>query len=228
MEIISHPEPKKTKSFFQSIGYSKRFRKDVHILLDFGYKRVRSTINTDTQEPTITGRIAEEIEKGLEQLGLLPEEVLKPHYVVIPENSKIKSTDPNNIKDKFIRLDIVILDSRKRPYRRYVVEAKRLKKKNFRKAIDKYCNDGIMRFIDEIYASDSPEAIMVGFWQDEDAKHWLDELTQKFEENEKTMSVNEKLISIEVIPEISHELFSIHQRKSGSKIILFHILLDCH
>jgi len=227
METTSHTESKKTKSFFQSIGYPKKFRRDVHSLLNFGYKNVKASINANTQEPTITGRIAKEIDKGLQSIGLLPEALLKPHYVVIPENSEIKLEDLNNIKDEFIRLDIVILDNRKIPYKRYVIEGKRLKKKNFSQAIDKYCNVGIMHFVDEIYASDSPEAMLVGFWQDEDAKHWFDELTRKFEENEKTMNVDEKLISFKVIPEISDEWVSIHQRKSGSKIILFHILLDC-
>ncbi len=227
METTPNSKLKNIKSFFQSTGYPKKFRKDVHILLNFGYQQSRTSLNAKTQEPTITGRIAEEIEKGLEELDLLPESVLKPHYVVIPENSRIKSTDTNNIKDKFIRLDIVILDNRKRPYRRYVIEGKRLKKKNFSEAVDKYCNIGIKNFIDEIYASDSPEAILVGFWQDENARHWFDEIIQNFTDNEKALSVQDRLIVVKVIPEITDELVSSHQRKSGSKIILFHILLDC-
>lgn len=225
METALPIELKKTKSFFQSVGYSKKFRKDVHILLNFGYKQVRATIDTNTHEPTITGRVAKEIGNGLEQIGLLPEDVLKPHYVVIPEESNIKATDPKNIKDKFIRLDIVILNNQKRPYKRYVIEAKRLRKDRFK--VDKYREDGVMRFIDELYASDSPEAIMVGFWQDEDAKHWFGELAREFEENETTMAFAEKLSSFNVIPEISDEWVTVHQRKSGNKIILFHILLDC-
>lgn len=225
MEITLHLELRKTKSFFQSTGYQKKFRKDVHTLLDFGYKRVRATINADTQEPTITGRIAEEINKGLQTIGLLPESVLKPRYVVIPENSKIKTTDPNNIKDSFIRLDIVILNNRKIPYKQYVVEGKRLKKKNFSRASDKYFDEGVTRFVDETYAADSPEAMMVGFWQDESATYWFDEITQKFEEKE--LNVEEKLTLVEIIPEIPLERFSVHKRKSGNKILVFHVLLDC-
>lgn len=224
---ITPTELKETKSFFQSQGYSRKFRKDVHTLLNYGYKEVKPTLTSETQEPTITGRIAEAIDKGLQELGLLPDEVLKPHYVVIPEFSKIQFSDLKNEKDFFLRLDIVILNNQKRPYKKYIVEGKRLKKENFIDAIKKYCDHGIIRFVEEIYASDIPEAIMAGFWQDEDLKHWFDELVQKFDDDEIKMCVEEKLKPIKIIPEILHEWYSIHRRKSGSKILLFHIFLDC-
>lgn len=224
MAIISQNTPKKI-SFLKS-GYPQYFRRDVHKLLFFGYERVRPSINFDTEEPTITVRIAEEIDKGLDTIGLLPDSILKKRYNVVPEFPKIKLKDPLNIKDEYVRFDIVVLDSRTIPRRRYIVEAKRLRKNGF--AIGKYCSDGIMRYIEDVYASEFPEAVMIAFWQDSDFTYWFGELLRKFNEDKKDnkMAVSQPLESIEIISEFSNEWVSKHTRKSGNEIILFHIFLE--
>lgn len=212
-------------SFLKS-GYPNYFRRDVHKLLFFGYERVRPFINFETEEPTITIRIAQEIDKGLDTLGLLPESILKKRYNVIPEFPKIKIKDPQNIKDEYVRFDIVVLDSRSLPRRRYIIEAKRLRKNGF--AIGKYCSDGIMRYIEDVYASEFPEAAMIAFWQDSDSAYWFGELARKFKEDkvDDKMAVSQSLESIEIISELPNEWVSIHRRRSGSEIILFHLFLE--
>ncbi len=86
-----------------------------------------------------------------------------------------------------------------------------------------------MRFVNEIYASAYPEAAMIGFFQDRDINYWFEELARKFKEDEKPnkMAIELNLMEINVIPEISDEWLSVHQRRSGNKIHLFHIFLDC-
>lgn len=227
MEITAPTKPDKIKSFLQS-GYPDYFRRDVHILLAFGYEWIRGEINCDTEEPTITVRMVEAINIGLNKIGLLPDRLQRKPYSVFPEPAEIKTRDLKNIKDEYIYFDVVFEEStRTIPRRRYTVEAKRLKTNGF--SIGKYCDDGIMRFVNEVYASAYPEAAMIGFFQDKDVNYWFDELTRKFKEDEKhkKMSVQLNLTKINVISQISDEWLSIHQRKSGNKIHLFHIFWDC-
>jgi hypothetical protein len=227
MENISQNNTSKIKSFFQS-DYPDYFRRDIHLLLAFGYTSIRSEINLNSEEPTITVRMAEAINTGLNKIGLLPDRLQREPYSVFPEPAQIKTKDPKNIKDEYIYFDIVFEEStRTIPRRRYTVEAKRLKTNGF--SIGKYCDDGIMRFVNEIYASVYPEAAMIGFYQDKDVKYWFDELTRKFTEDAKPkkMGVKSDLTKFEVVTSITNEWFSMHQRNSGKKILLFHILWDC-
>lgn len=231
METISQNNSKKINILEQS-GHPGYFRRDVHELLEYGYMKVRSTINANTEEPTITIRIAKAIKDGLDSIGELPDKF--QYYNVTSEEAEIKAKDPNNIKDTHVFYDIVFVEStRTIPRRRYTFEGKRLKKNNFPKTnnfpIRLYCNDGIMRFVNDIYASDSPEAAMIAFFQDEDVNYWFGELTRKFKENEQDnkMQVLEGLTQFQVISKFSNEWFSIHQRITESPVILFHIFLDC-
>lgn len=227
METTSPVNPNKVKNFLQS-GYPNYFRRDVHTLLAFGYNSIRNEINHNTEEPTITIRMAEAINKGLNKIGLLPDRLQREPYSVFPEPAEIKTKDPKNIKDGYIYFDIVFEEStRTIPRRRYTVEAKRLKTNGF--SIGKYCDDGIMRFVEEIYASAFSEAAMIGFFQDKDINYWFDELTRKFKEDDKSkkMKIELDLTKVNVISQFADENCSIHQRNSGSKIILFHIFLDC-
>lgn len=216
------------KSFFES-GYPDYFRRDVHILLSYGYKSIRAEIHCNTEEPTITVRMKEAIYKGLNTIGLLPDKLQKKPYSVSAEPAKIKVKDTKNIKDEYIYFDIVFEEATKTiPRRRYIVEAKKLKTGDF--TIGKYSGEhGIMRFVDEVYASVYPEAVMIGFWQNKDVDYWFDELsrTLKKDKTKNKICFGGKPERYEVIPDISDEWFTIHKRKSGSKILLFHILFEC-
>lgn len=228
METTSQTNSNKIKNFLQS-GYPDYFRRDVHTLLAFGYNSIRSEINYNTEELTITVRMTEAINTGLDTIGLLSDRLQRKPYAVFAESTQIQTRDDKNIKDKYIYFDVVFLESGGRaiPRRRYTVEAKRLKTNGF--SIGKYCDDGIMRFVNEIYASAYPEAVMIGFFQDKDIKYWFDELTRKFKEDEKQnkMAVELNLTKIILISEIPDEWLSTHKRKSGNKIHLFHIFWDC-
>jgi hypothetical protein len=228
MEPATPSNSNKIKSFLQS-GYPDYFRRDVHLLLVFGYNSIRGEINPNTEEPTITVRMTEAINNGLDSIGLLPDRLQKKPYAIFAESAQIETKDAKNIKDKYIYFDVVFLETGGRtfPRRRYTVEAKRLKTNGF--SIGKYCADGIMRFVNETYASAYPEAAMIGFFQDKDINYWFGELTRKFKEDKKpnNMAIELNLEKINVISEISDEWLSVHQRTSGNKIHLFHIFWDC-
>lgn len=192
MEKTSPINPNKTKSFLQS-NYPDYFRRDVHTLLAFGYNFIRSEINANSEEPTITVRMTEAINVGFDSIGLLPNKLQKRHYAVFAESAQIETRDSENIKDKYIYFDVIFQETggRNIPRRRYTVEAKRLKTNGF--SIGKYCDDGIMRFVNEIYAFGFPEAAMIGFFQDKDVSYWFDELTRKFNEDEKNKKMGVEL-----------------------------------
>jgi hypothetical protein len=219
METISQRNSK--INILEQSGYSSYFRRDAHYILANGYQDVRNKINSETGEFKITVQIYEAIEKRFDSFGF-PEKIMNRRYA-------IKAEDPKIYKNEVKRLDIVVQTTEPSQKRiKYVFEAKRLKKNGF--PIGLYCgDDGIMRFVQEIYASDCPEVAMIGFYQDMDVEYWFGELTRKFKENEKgnKMQVVENLTESKVISEFPNEWFSLHQRNSGSQVILFHILLDC-
>lgn len=218
MEIIS--QTSKINILEQS-GYSSYFRRDAHYILANGYQDVRSKINSETGEVKITVQIYEAIEKRFESFGF-PEKIMNRRYA-------IKAEDPKIHKNEIKRLDIVVQTTEPAQKRiKYIFEAKRLKKNGF--PIGLYCGeDGIMRFVEETYASDCPEVAMIGFYQDTDSKYWFKELTRKFKENEKDnkMQVLEGLTQFQIISEFPNEWVSCHQRVNENPVILFHIFLEC-
>lgn len=208
-------------NILEQSDYPNYFRRDAHYILGQGYQDVRSKINSETGEVKITVQIYEAIEKRFDGFGF-PEKIMNRRYA-------IKAEDPKTYKDSIKRLDIVVQTTEPSQIRtRYIFEAKRLKKNGF--PIGLYCgDDGIMRFVEEIYASECLESAMIGFYQDSDVNYWFSELTRKFKENEQEnkMQVLEGLTQFQVISEFSNEWFSLHKRINGSPIILFHIFLDC-
>lgn len=218
MEIIS--QTSKINILEQS-GYSSYFRRDAHYILANGYQDIRSKINSETSEVKITVQIYEAIEKRFDSFGF-PEKIMNRRYA-------IKAEDPKIHKNEIKRLDIVVQTTEPSQKRiKYIFEAKRLKKNGF--PIGLYCgDDGIMRFVNEIYASDCPEAAIIGFYQDTNVNYWFNELNRKFNENEQEnrMQITENLTQLQIISEFSNEWVSLHERKSGNTVLLCHILLEC-
>ena len=208
-------------NILEQSGHPDYFRRDAHYILAKGYQDVRNKINSKTGEVKITVQIYEAIEKRFDSFGF-SEKILNRRYAIKAEDTKI-------YKEEVKRLDIVVQTTEPSQKRiRYIFEAKRLKKNGF--PISLYCgDDGILRFVNEIYASDSPEAAMIGFYQDTDVNYWFKELTRKFKENEQDnkIQVVENLTQFQIISEFPNEWFSLHQRKSGSGMLLFHIFLEC-
>jgi hypothetical protein len=219
--IRTHPKSTNFTRFYPSV-----FRRHAHILIAYGYTAVRPTLNKDTEEPTITIRIYQWIKKSLKEYKNLPDMILDCRYNIIAEPPLIEEIDPQNIKDTHRFLDIVVEDSQFIPRQEIIFEAKRLKKKDF--TIGKYCQDGVLRFVDNIYGTESSEAVLIGFWQDGDVKHWLNQLKKSFANDSLgTMKVKKNLRLVSIIKSFPDEWMSRHGRKSGDDIILFHIFLDC-
>lgn len=219
--IRTHPKLTNFTKF-----YPKVFRRHAHILVANGYMAIRSSINKDTEEPTITIRIYQWIKNSLKEYKNLPTVILDCRYNIFAEPPIIDKEDVKNKKDAYRFLDIVVEDSQFVPRRELIFEAKRLRKGDF--TISKYCSDGITRFVDSTYGAQSFEAVMLGFWQDATLEHWIKQLTTALKKDaKKNMKVKKNLRKVKIITGFPDEWMSRHERPLGTDIILFHIFLDC-
>jgi hypothetical protein len=196
--------------------YEKSFRKDAHQLLAWGYEDSLSKIHANLQEEEITGFIGEAIEEKLNDPNT--DERFERYFI----NEEKRISSQGRTGKRRMRLDIVIQYSGLRPRPEYIFEAKRLCKGSH--SIGEYTGkEGMECFIDDNYASQYPEAGMIGYLQSDDCKYWESELRRKFSQNN-----NNQLQEVKIIPSLPHEYFSKHQRKSGTSITIYHIFLDCH
>lgn len=221
-EIRTHEESTAFKTF-----YPKIFRRDAHTLVALGYRGVRSTINADTHEPTITIRIAVWIKQALNRLDLLPNRMLACRYNVSSEQPLIETLDPASISDGHRYLDIVVEDSQSMPRQEILFEAKRLKQPDF--SVKKYCDEGVARFVTDIYPALRGEAVMVAFCQTGTASGWQRLLSKHFNNSKKSASLNieKHLREVRIINDFPNEWMSRHHRPSGKALLLFHVFLEC-
>ncbi|MGK7925553.1 MAG: class I SAM-dependent DNA methyltransferase [Spirulina sp.] len=126
------------------------------------------------------------------------------------------------------RLDIVVECSISKPRLEYIFEAKRLRIGGF--PIGKYTGeDGLQCFINGIYASECPEAGMIGYIQSDDCDRWEKELTKKLDNDpQNTLKLKKKLQRVSVIEDIPYEWLSEHERTTGKPILIYHIFLNCY
>jgi hypothetical protein len=201
--------------------YEKSFRKDAHQLLAWGYQDSLSKIHVNLQEEEITGFIGEAIEGKLNDGNT--DERFDRYFL---NEEKFISSQRRTGKAR-LRLDIVIQYSGSKPRPVYIFEAKRLRKGSH--SIGGYTGqDGMQCFIDGRYASQYPEAAMIGYLQSDDYSYWEQELNRKFnQDTDNKLQLNSELSQIEIISSLPHEYFSQHQRVSGNSIIIYHIFLDC-
>ena len=129
--------------------------------------------------------------------------------------------------DKRRRVDLVVECTRGKPRKKYIFEAKRLRKRGY--PISKYTDkEGLQQFIfGTAYATQYPEAAMIGYIQSDNYEYWIGELTRKFTESNNGLSIIKELTQVEVIASLPNELVSQHDRSTGSPITVYHILLDC-
>lgn len=194
--------------------YEKSFRKDAHQLIAWGYQDSLNLIQANLEEEEITGFIGEAIEEKLNDPNTHKRfERYSLHIEKrIPWKGRTGKRQP--------RLDIMIEYSGSKPRAEYIFEAKRLCKGT--NTIGKYTGkDGMECFIDERYASQYPEAGMIGYIQSDDCSYWEKELNRKLDKD-----YNNQLQSIKIIDSLPHEYFSKHERKSGRLITIYHIFLD--
>jgi hypothetical protein len=201
--------------------YNNFFRRDAHQLLAWGYEDARQKINADNEETDITGFIAEKIDNRLDDPNTPP----RFDRYFLSEDKPISGEGRTGKSRR--RLDLVIECSLVKPRPKYIFEAKRLCKG--KATIGDYTGkEGIQRYVYGKYASQYPEAAMIGYVQSDNSDYWLNELQRKFDTDyDSSMYIRKSLIKVEVIPYLNNEWISEHDRTTGNIILVYHILLDC-
>ena len=204
--------------------YQQAFRENVHHLLAWGYGDCRSRTGPNDEEEVITAYIAEAVDDRIND-PRTPETYTR--YSV----HNVHFVSPGGQTGKrLLRLDLMLEQCGIRPKRHFVFEAKRLKTGSH--PIGEYTGpNGLGRFVAGFYATNDPEAAMVGYMQNRDASYWFSELERVFSNDESrgdgTLRIVERLRRSTVVRELGDEWTSQHLRLNRSSIRVFHILLDC-
>jgi hypothetical protein len=204
--------------------YFQAFREDAHKLLAWGYADSRKHITADDDEEVITTYIARAIDQRIDDAGT-PDKFSRYSIHNVHFVSPGGQTGKRQLK-----LDLMLEQCGIRPKRHFVFEAKRLKTCSH--PIGKYTGaDGLGRLVTGRYAARHPEAAMVGYIQNSDAAYWFSELDRAFTGDQSsgvnTLRIVDRLRKIRVLPELLNEWSSTHNRPSGTRIRVFHILLNC-
>lgn len=207
-------------SFAQS-AYDYGFRRDAHQLIAWGYQDALPEIHCKLLEEEITGLIVEAIREKLDD-PFTPERFGRYD---IHEEQPISVEGRKGKKRR--RLDVVVVSGHSNPRPTYIFEAKRLRKNGY--PIGKYLGeDGLKCFIQGVYASQYPEAAMIGYVQSDIASYWESELQRSFEKDLNNdlciVQLLQKAIVLSSMPDV---WLSKHDRKNGDIITVYHIFLDC-
>lgn len=210
----------KLNSFARS-SYDYGFRRDAHQLLMWGHQDALSKIHCNLEEEEITGLIVEAIEERLDDPST-PEKF--DRYSV--DEEKPIAVEGRRGKARR-RLDLVVVSSHSRPRPKYIFEAKRLQKNSC--PIGKYVGeDGLQCFVQGVYASQYPEAAMVGYIQSDVASYWESELRRRFDGDlNNDLRIKKILQKVQVLSSMSNVWVSEHERRAGSSITMYHIFLNC-
>lgn len=201
--------------------YNFAFRRDVRKLLAWGYEDSREKINSKREETEITGFIVEAIDNRL----VAPQTPDEFDRYTVSEDKPIPS---NSLTGKSRRrLDIVIENNLGKARLKYVFEAKRLFTVSH--PIGKYTgSEGLQRFITGQYASQYPEAGMIGYVQNRTSDYWQEQLHDSFiNDKSNTLHITAHLNKIEILLSLPNEWLSKHRRNDNSAIDIYHIFLDC-
>jgi hypothetical protein len=206
---------------FARSSYDYGFRRDAHQLLAWGYQDALAKIHCDLQEEEITGLIAEAMEKRLDN----PSTPEKFDRYSIDEEKPIAVEGRKGKKRR--RLDLVVVSGHSRPRPKYIFEAKRLRKNSY--PIGKYIGeDGLQCFVKEVYASQYPEAAMVGYIQSDAVSYWESELKRSFDGDlNNDLRIIQLLQKVQVLSSMPDVWVSEHERITGSAIAVYHIFLNC-
>ncbi|NES24134.1 MAG: hypothetical protein F6K41_35790 [Symploca sp. SIO3E6] len=210
----------KLNSFARSF-YDYGFRRDAHQLLAWGYQDTLPEIHCNLTEEEITGLIVEAIEKRLDD----PSTPEKFDRYSIDEEKPIAVEGRKGKKRR--RLDLVVVSSHSRPRPKYIFEAKRLRKNGY--PIGKYVGeDGLQCFVQGVYASQYPEAAMIGYVQSDIASYWESELKRSFDlDLNNDLRITQLLQKAQVLSSIPDVWVSQHEREVGNLITVYHIFLNC-
>lgn len=201
--------------------YNEQFRRDAHQLIAWGYQDARNRMASNMEEEDISGFITEAIKNRLDSPDA-PSWV--EHYFV---DDEVRIGHGNRTGKARRRLDIVVESNIVRPRPRFVFEAKRLRKNSH--PIGNYVGgEGLQRFIQGHYASQCPEAAMLGYIQTSDAAYWIAELTRAFDSDANdNLRIRKNLDRVQVIESLSDELMSRHERRASDSITIYHVFLVC-
>ncbi|HEX4964038.1 MAG TPA: hypothetical protein VF173_24645 [Thermoanaerobaculia bacterium] len=205
--------------------YLEALRLHAHQLLVWAHSDVRFRLHPDLDEPSITGLLGDAMKARLNCHPDTPAEY--DHYTIADQDPISPSGQLGNDR---LRLDLCVIRSGIRPRLAYIFEAKRLRAGGF--PIGKYAGDrGIGDFIECRYGAGSPEAVMIGLFQNKDAAYWLGELNRIFDEDctnsHPRLEIVDNLTPVRIHDGLPNELQSRHRRRDSSQIRLFHIFLDC-
>ena len=204
--------------------YDLSFREDAHQLLAWGYLGARHLIAPDREETEITGFIAEAIQAKLNS----PDNDERFDRYSLKEDNPVAGEDRTG--KRRVRMDIIIESSSRPRYLsrpQYTFEAKRLCRPN-QTLGDYLSGEGLLRFLQGRYASHCPEVAMVGYVQTDTITYWTTVLEKRFDgDSANHFRITEKLSQISIVPHLTNEWVSKHQRESEMPIIIFHLFLDC-
>ncbi len=206
---------------FARSSYDYGFRRDAHQLLAWGYQDAFPEIHCNLQEEEITGLIVKAMEKRLDN----PSTPDKFDRYSIDEEKPIAVEGRKGKKRR--RLDLVVVSGHSRPRPKYIFEAKRLRKNSY--PIGKYIGkNGLQCFVKEVYASQFPEAAMVGYIQSDTASYWESELKRSFDGDlNDDLRIIKLLQKVQVLSSIPDIWVSEHERITGSLVAVYHIFLNC-
>ncbi len=205
--------------------YGEAFRFHSHQLLAWAHSDIHSHLHPELDEPSITGLLAEAMKSRLNFHPDTPDAYL--HYCIGDQEPHSPDGELGNDR---LRFDVSVIRSGIRPRLSFVFEAKRLRTGGF--PIGKYVGEGGMDdFISGRYASDCPEAAMIGLYQNKDIGYWHTELCRAFADDlEATPSKLRTTTgphAVLVLADLGDELESVHDRPNGLPLRLFHAFLDC-
>ena len=201
--------------------YNGAFCNAVHQLLVWGYLDARPKIGPSDDEDDITGQIVECVKDRLDDPDT-PQEYTQ--FYAVNDQDPVRKSGKRG-KNRPV-LDIITVCSMRLPKPEFMFEAKRLKVKGF--PIGRYLGpQGIQCFIKGKYAAEYPAAGMIAYMQSHDATRWISQLTRSLAKQAKNLQVTKDLIRIHIHPRLTDELVSCHRRSGNTKILIFHIFLDC-
>lgn len=203
-------------------SYFYGFRRDAHQLLSWGHQEALPQIHCDLAEEEITGLIVEGMRAKLKD-PTIPERFYDRYSVGEEKPLGVEGRTGKRRR----KLDIVVESNLPREIRpEYIFEAKRLRKNGY--PIGKYIGkDGLQCFVKGVYASQYPEAAMVGYVQSDATSYWESELKRSFNGEPNSVRIIQFLKKAQVLSSIPDVWVSEHERITGSAIAVYHIFLDC-
>jgi len=204
--------------------YLEAMRVHAHQLLAWAHADARSLLHDALDEPSITGLLGNAMKARLDA----PETPQAYDLYTIGDQEPISPS--GQMGNDRLRLDLCVTRSGTKPRLRYIYEAKRLRTGGF--PIGQYVGpSGIGDFLEGRYGKESPEAVMIGLFQNKDARYWQKELHRSFDEDNVSarglFAVLEGLAPVRILENFPNELQSVHRRRETNPIRLFHIFLDC-